>query len=1127
MDFVHLHLHSEYSLLDGACRIDELIEEAERLKMPACAITDHGNMYGVIKFYKKAREKGIKPIIGCEIYVAPKNMREKNLQEENHHLVLLAMNEIGYKNLTKIVSIAHLDGFYYKPRIDKTVLERYSEGLIALSSCIQGEVSKLILRDDINGAKSVIGWYKEVFQDRFYLELQDHGIEEEAKVNEVMKRLAKEMKVPLVVTNDVHYLRKEDAIYHDILLGVQTNKKIDDPDKMRFPTHEFYFKSKDEIERLFSDVPDAIANTLEIADRCNLELTFGKYHIPDYPIPEGETTASYLRKLVEEGFRNRYGDHPPEGARERLEKELSTIEMMGFCGYFLIVWDVVHFAKTHNIMVGPGRGSAAGSMVSYCLEITNVEPLSMGLLFERFLNPERISMPDIDIDFADEKRQEVIRYVTEKYGADRVSQIITFGTMASRAAVRDVGRVLNIPYSDIDRLAKLIPLGSSISEAMESSPELRETYEREEWARRIIDVAKNLEGMPRHASTHAAGVVISKFPLTELVPLQKGSEGEVVTQFEMGDLEDLGLLKMDFLGLRTLTLLENTVKIIKETTGEEINLDDIPLDDKETYKLLQDGETIGVFQLESSGMRNLLKDMKPECFEDISSVLALYRPGPLGSGMVTSFVRRKRGEEPIEYPHPLLEPILRDTYGVIVYQEQVMQIANVMAGFTLGEADILRRAMGKKLPEVLAQQRNRFISGSLERGISEEIANYVFDLMEYFAGYGFNKSHTVAYGLLVYQSAYLKAHYPLAYMTALLMSVEGNTSKVAKYVQEARRMGIKILPPDINESNIHFTPVENSIRFGLSAIKNVGESAVEAILEARRKHGRFSSLEDFLGKVDLKKVNKKVIESLIRAGAFDSIGRSRAELLALFEQYQEKRNLGKRQRKNLFDSEVISLEPISNIDEFPIEEILAMEKDLIGLYISDNPLLHYMDELKRRVSCNIEELEELEDATSVTIGGIISSVKLVDTKNGKMGFLQVEDLSGSVEVVAFPKVFKEIKKEIDSSTNVFIVEGRLDKKEEEIKIIADKISLLSNSYYEERLRSLHIKIKEERCTDSVLFGLKSILSEYPGELPVIVHIVDDTEIYEVALGNNYRVRESGKLIAELKSMFGVSNVWIS
>jgi len=867
MNFVHLHLHSEYSLLDGACRIDDLVDELERLEMPACAITDHGNMYGIIKFYKKAKAKGIKPIIGCEIYVSPGDMTEKNPQEENHHLVLLAMDNTGYKNLTRIVSIAYLNGFYYKPRADKSLLEKYNEGIIALSSCIQGEISKLILKGDINGAKSVIDWYRNVFKDRFYLELQDHGMEEEARVNEVMKRLAGEMNVPLVVTNDVHYLRKEDALYHDILLGVQTNKKIDDPDKMRFPTNEFYFKTREEIEGLFRDVPEAIENTLEIADRCNLELTFGKYHIPDYPIPEGETVVSYFRKLVEEGFRKRYGDNPSKEARERLEKELSVIEMMGFPGYFLIVWDVVHFAKTHNIMVGPGRGSAAGSMVSYCLGITDVEPLGMGLLFERFLNPERISMPDIDIDFADEKRQEIIRYVTEKYGSDKVCQIITFGTMAARAAVRDVGRVLNIPYSDVDRLAKLIPFGSSISEALESSAELREIYEHEEWARNILNFAKMLEGMPRHASTHAAGVVISKFPLMDLVPLQRGPEGDVMTQFEMGDLEELGLLKMDFLGLRTLTLLENTIKIIKDTTGEDIQLNKIPMDDRETYKLLQEGETVGVFQLESSGMRNLLRDMKPESFEDISSVLALYRPGPLGSGMVSDFVRRKRGEEPIEYPHPILEPILRDTYGVIVYQEQVMQIANVMAGFTLGEADLLRRAMGKKLPEVLAQQRSRFLTGALERGISEEVANRVFDLMEYFAGYGFNKSHTVAYGLLAYQSAYLKAHYPLAYMTALLMSVEGNTAKIARYVQEARRMGIRILPPDINESNVHFTPVGNSIRFGLAAIKNVGEGAVEAILEVRQKGGKFRSLEDFLNRIDTKRINKKVIESLIKAGA--------------------------------------------------------------------------------------------------------------------------------------------------------------------------------------------------------------------------------------------------------------------
>ncbi len=1125
MNFVHLHLHSEYSLLDGACRIDDLVKELERLESPACAITDHGNMYGVIKFYKATKSRGIKPIIGCEIYVSPGSMSEKNPQEENHHLVLLAMNEIGYKNLSRIVSIAYLNGFYYKPRADKSLLEKYNEGIIALSSCIQGEISKLILKGDIKGAKSAIDWYKNIFKDRFYLELQNHGMEEELQVNEVMKKLAREMSIPLVVTNDVHYLKRDDALYHDILLGVQTNKKIDDPDKMRFPTNEFYLKTREELERIFQDVPEALDNTLEIAERCNIELTFGKYHIPDYPVPEGETTVSYFRKLVEEGFRRRYGDNPSQEARERLEKELSVIEMMGFPGYFLIVWDVVHFAKTHNIMVGPGRGSAAGSMVSYCLEITDVEPLSMGLLFERFLNPERISMPDIDIDFADEKRQEIIRYVTEKYGSDKVCQIITFGTMAARGAIRDVGRVLNIPYSDVDRLAKLIPFGSSIPEALESSIELKEIYEREEWARNIIDFAKILEGMPRHASTHAAGVVISKFPIMDLVPLQRGPEGDVMTQFEMGDLEELGLLKMDFLGLRTLTLLENTVKIIKETTGEEINLNNIPLDDKKTYKLLQEGETVGVFQLESSGMRKLLRDMKPECFEDISSVLALYRPGPLGSGMVSDFVRRKRGEEPVKYPHPLLEPILKDTYGVIVYQEQVMQIANVMAGFTLGEADLLRRAMGKKLPDVLSQQRSRFLNGAQERGIPEDVANHVFDLMEYFAGYGFNKSHTVAYGLLAYQSAYLKAHYPLAYMTALLMSVEGNTDKVAKYIQEARRIGIKILPPDINESRVHFTPVGNSIRFGLAAIKNVGEGAVESILEVRHKDGKFEDLEDFLNRIDTRKINKKVIESLIKAGAFDSLGRSRAELLAIFEQYQEKKTKDRR-RKNLFETEKFKVDSIPNIEEFPIEKILAMEKELIGLYISDNPLLHYTEELKEKISHNIEDLEELEDESLVTIGGIVSGVKSLDTKNGRMGFLQIEDLSGSIEVVVFPKTFKEINRDIGNSTNIFIVEGKVDKKEEDIKVIADKVYLLGKSSYSNKIRSLHINIKEEKCDDSILFRLKGVLSEYPGDLPVIVHLVNDIEICKIALGSEFKVKESGRLLGELQTIFGASNVWI-
>ncbi|MGB9682592.1 MAG: DNA polymerase III subunit alpha, partial [bacterium] len=722
-------------------------------------------------------------------------------------------------------------------------------------------------------------------------------------------------------------------------------------------------------------------------------------------------------------------------------------------------------------------------------------------------------------------RQEVIRYVTKKYGEDKVAQIITFGTMAARAAVRDVGRVLNIPYSDVDRLAKIIPFGSSITEALETSSELKSFYENADWAAKVIDIVQTIEGMPRHASTHAAGVVISRFPLTDLVPLQRGPEGEVVTQFEMGDLETLGLLKIDFLGLRTLTILENTVKIVKNLTGEDINLDEIPLDDEKTYKLLQSGETIGVFQLESSGMRNLLKDMRPECFEDVSSVLALYRPGPLGSGMVKDFINRKRGDASIEYLHPLLEPILKETYGVIVYQEQVMQIANVLSGFTLGEADLLRRAMGKKLPEVLAQQRNRFIDGAMKKGIPQEIASHIFDLMEYFAGYGFNKSHTVAYGLLSYQTAYLKAHYPLAYMTALLISVEGNIEKAAKYIQEAKRLGINILPPDVNESYVHFTPIGNDIRFGLAAIKNVGEGAVEAILDARRTGGRFRGIEDFLNRVDLRKVNKKVVESLIKAGAFDSTGRNRASLLAVFEQYQEKRGKGREKRKNLFEEEDVDTSLFS-IEEFPKEAILAMEKELIGLYISDNPLFYYAEELAKRVSHSIEELEEIDDNSTVMIGGVIASKKLIETKNGKMGFFQVEDLSGNVEVVVYPKLFREIKEEIGNSTNVFIIEGKVDKKEDEIKIIADRISLIGRSIGITNPRCLHISIGEDKCSDNVLFRIKDVISEHKGALPVIIHIIDDTEVYQIALGEEYKVKETGQLVKELQTILGVSNVWI-
>lgn len=1082
MSFVHLHVHTEYSLLDGACKIEELVEQALEYGMPAVAVTDHGVMYGIVDFYKIAKEKGIKPILGCEVYVAPSSRFDKKQRSDLYHLILLAKDFEGYKNLTKLVSLSFLEGFYYKPRVDKELLRKYSKGLIALSSCLAGEISTYILQKNIEKAKDAIKEYLDIFGEDFYLELQDNNLQEQKYVNSVLIKLAKEFNVSLVATNDVHYLKKEDAEIHDILLCIQTGSKLNDKDRLRFQTDEFYFKSPEEMKNIFKDVPEALENTIEIADKCNVELPLNNIILPVFEVPEGETLDSYFEKLCWEGAKRRFGDNIPEHIKERLTYEISIIKQMGFSGYFLIVQDFVNYARSKNIPVGPGRGSAAGSLVSYVLGITNIEPTRWGLIFERFLNPERVTMPDIDIDFCFERRDEVIDYVRNKYGKEHVAQIITFGTMAARASVRDVGRVLDVPYNEVDRIAKLIPPNTSIEEALQISEELRNLIENNPQAKRIIDIAKRIEGHARHASIHAAGIVISKDPLMEYVPLQVMNSSEIVTQFPMTNLEELGLLKMDFLGLRTLTVIYDTLKKIKENYGIDIDINNISLTDQKVYELLQKGDTIGVFQLESRGMRNLLKEVKPEKFEDLIAVLALYRPGPLGR--LESYIRRKRGEEKIEYMHPSLEPILAETYGVIIYQEQVMEIAHKLAGFTLGQADVLRRAMGKKKPEVMEEQRGIFVKGAVERGIPEEVAREIFEDMAKFAEYGFNKSHSAAYAFVSFQTAYLKVYYPKEFMASLLTSVKSNTSKLSKYIAEAKRMGIKILPPDVNESMVDFTVTAQGIRFGLAAIKNVGESVAEAIVKEREK-GKFESIFDFIKRLNSKVVNKRALESLIKSGAFDSFRISRRALLSNVDKILESAQVIKKVhvgQVSLLDSEIVEKdELISNLPEFSIDEILEMEKEMLGFYVSYDPQEELRKLSQKLFDYTIDDLLEMDSGSQIVIPGILKNIReVVDRKNQKMLFATLEDFTGEAEITVFSSVYgiyrdllKEGKKVILSGK----VEIDKDENEERIKILVDQVGDLEGIAM---LIQLDNKIGYE-----VLFKLKEIFKKRKGIVPVI------------------------------------------
>ena len=1066
MAFTHLHVHTEYSLLDGACRIKDLVAAAKASGMDSLAITDHGVMFGVVDFWRECKKQGIRPILGCEVYVARRTRFDKDPMKDkgNYHLILLAENNTGYHNLMKIVSRGFTEGFYYKPKVDHELLKEYSEGIICLSACLAGEIPQALMNNDYEKAKRIVMEYKDIFgQDNYFLELQDQGLEEEMEILEDMKKLSKETNTPLVATNDVHYVRQEDAKAHDILLCIQTASVVSDENRMRFPNEQFYLKSEREMRTLFAAIPEAIDNTQKIAERCNVELEFGTLHLPEFIPPEGMTNTEYLESLCRKGLNERYPNHGRD-IEERLEYELGVIKQMGYVEYFLIVWDFINYAKSQGIMVGPGRGSAAGSIVAYTLRITDIDPIKYNLIFERFLNPERVSMPDIDVDFCYERRGEVIDYVVEKYGADKVSQIITFGTMKARAAIRDVGRVLEVSYADTDKIAKAIPmeLKMTIAKALEINPELRTMYDNDPVVKNVIDTAKALEGMPRHASTHAAGVVISKKAIDEYVPLYLADKG-VATQFNMTTIEELGLLKMDFLGLRNLTVIRDALNMIEENHGVTIDFSKMDYDDHDVYKNIAKGNTQGIFQLESPGMTNFMKNLNPDCFEDIVAGISLYRPGPMGS--IPTYIENKKNPDNIKYLHPLLEPILSVTYGCLVYQEQVMQIVRDLAGYTYGHSDILRRAMGKKKMDVMMAEKEVFLQGCEKNGVSRDIAEQIFNQMVTFAEYAFNKSHAAAYAVVGYETAYLKTHYPAEFMAALLTSVMGDGSAVAKYIRNCNEMGIEVLPPDINESEKKFSVKNGKIRYGLLGIKSAGENVIDAILETRKEKGPFTDIFHFINSQDISKMNKKTIESLIKAGAFDSMEPNRARYLAVYEEliesaHKEKKNTIEGQI-SLFDlaqdqmAETDISKNLPDVAPFTPEIISAMEKEMLGTYITSHPLKDYMDKIDKITSVNsemlahaVKDMEEKGDATvmdgeKVIVAGIIDAKKTLITKNNKMmAFVDLEDPYGMIEVVVFPNIYERYQKVVQED-KIVVVKGTLNFKEDEnSKVLANEICLI-------------------------------------------------------------------------------------
>ena len=1144
--FTHLHLHTEYSLLDGAIRLKDLFPKAKEYGYDSVAITDHGNMYGVLKFYQGALKAGIKPIIGCELYVAPGSRKDRSARSQSEaafHLVLLAMDNRGYKNLMKLVTVANFEGFYYKPRVDKEILQECNEGLIALSACLHGEVSHALLRGDEKGAKALAETYASIFPGRFYLELQENSIPEQTDVNKALLDLSKRLGIPVVATNDCHYLKREDADAHDVLLCIQTGKTVNDPKRMKFSTDSLYFAPPEEMARRFSWCQEALSATQEIVSKCDVEIETGKHHFPLFQIEEGTTYEDEFEKEARAGFERRkkslqLSEEENKVYLARLEEELEIIKDKGFASYFLIVADFINWAKNNGIPVGPGRGSAAGSLVAYSMGITEIDPVKYGLFFERFLNVERVSLPDIDVDFCMAQRDRVIEYVTEKYGGeDFVAQIITFGQMKAKAVIRDVGRGLGMNYQEVDRIAKLVPnkLNISLEEAIELEPKLQELSKKDKNIERLLTVARALEGLPRHSSTHAAGVVISDKPMVEYLPLTKGQEGETVTQFDMKDVEKVGLIKFDFLGLKTLTVIDTTVKLIKRHYGEEIDLSRIPLDDEKTYKLLQEGDTTGVFQLESAGMKNLIRQLKPTTFTDLIALVALYRPGPLESGMVSDFVKRKHGQVEVKYLLPQLEPILKETYGVIVYQEQVMKIAQELAGYSLGEGDLLRRAMGKKIPEVMEAQKERFMKGALEKGIDKEKAETIFDLMAKFAGYGFNKSHSAAYAMISYQTAWLKAHYRIPFMTSLLSNELGNTDGVVKFLSECRSSNIEVLPPDINRSEEDFTIEDEKIRFGLAAVKNVGSSAIQVIIKEREKEGPYKDFKDFLCRVDLQKVNKRVIESLIKSGALDCFGLKRAQLFECLDEAidfahkkQKERSIG---QKSLFDcvpsasAEDASSFKIPDVQEWEEMNRLALEKEALGFYISGHPLDAFRDEISRLAVVGTDALSAVAEGSKICLAGIVRMKKEKLTKKGtRMAFVTLEDLSGSIEVICFPEVYSRCKDILESDKPIF-VDGTLKKEGEEqenvsYKLIAEKVQFLED-VCAQKTCGIIIEIKSDQAGIDTIRQLKAVLEQAPGNLPVTLSIrIDNKGVVDLDLPEDFNANLDNQTSETVNQLLG-------
>ena len=1146
MAFAHLHVHTEYSLLDGSNKIKEYVEKIKALGMTAGAITDHGVMYGVIDFYKAAREAGINPVLGCEVYVAPGSRLDREMvhgEDRYYHLVLLAENNTGYSNLMKIVSKGFVEGYYYKPRVDMEVLEKYHEGIIALSACLAGEVQRNLVRGMYEEAKEVAYRYERCFgKGNFFLELQDHGIPEQKLVNQQLLRMSQETGIELVATNDVHYTNAEDAEPHDILLCLQTGKKLADEDRMRYEGGQYYVKSEEEMKSLFPYALQALENTQKIADRCHVEIEFGHTKVPHFEVPEGYDSWTYLNKLCHEGLDKRYGADAPKYL-QKLDDELAVIKNMGYVDYFLIVWDFIHYAREHDIMVGPGRGSAAGSLVSYTTGITDIDPVRYNLIFERFLNPERVSMPDIDVDFCFERRQEVIDYVVEKYGKDCVTQIVTFGTLAARGVIRDVGRVMDLPYNFVDTIAKAIPneLGITIDKALMMNPELRGMYESDESVKKLIDMSRRLEGLPRHTSMHAAGVVISQKPMDEYVPLSRASDGTITTQFTMTTIEELGLLKMDFLGLRTLTVIQNAVRLAEKSSGKKIDMNAIDYNDKKVLDSLGTGKTDGVFQLESAGMKNFMKELKPQSLEDVIAGISLYRPGPMD--FIPAYIKGKDHPESITYDCPELEPILAPTYGCIVYQEQVMQIVRDLAGYTWGRSDLVRRAMSKKKGKVMEQERKNFVYGNPEenvpgciaRGIDEKVANKIYDNMIDFAKYAFNKSHAAAYAVVAYQTAYLKYYYPVEFMAALMTSVLDNTSKVSEYIYTCRQMGIAILPPDINEGEGGFSVSGQAIRYGLSAIKSIGRPVIDAIVEERKIRGPFTTLKDFITRLSGREVNKRTIENFIKAGALDGLEGNRRQKMMIYGSLLDALNQEKKTtmagQMTLFDiapeEDKAEYEiKLPDVEEYDKEVLLGFEKEVLGIYISGHPLEEYMERLKKNTNAVTTDfvLDEetgtlkVSDGTKVRIGGMITDKVIKYTKNNKaMAFITLEDLVGTVEIIIFPKDYERYAKYLENDAKVF-VEGRVTAEEDRNgKLICEKIIS-----FDEVKRELWLQFSSKSDFEEKEGALYGKMMDADGSEHVVIYLAAEKQMKR--LPENRNVAITKELLEDLGNFLGKKNV---